>query len=357
VRRVRNLLPLALAACSSAPPAAPATGPASGGPPAPAAAPDAAVAAAPDAAPPRELAYPPTPFTEPRTAKVGKVEVRVTPCRLDVPIEPDPPRKGRAGGLAVDTEGRIYHLRADATLRRFTLAEPCDLRLDESFAPITVAARDDVESLSVDSAGVFYVSRFNEKPLRIEPSGKQEEICGYTDVVRTEPGAKATIVDGRRVETLAGECEGPELQLEGWKGSTPESSWPFAGDVAFVNYVGDSVPIDYHRVFIHSLDGKKKVWVGSGKDGPQKICGAKVVWPCGERVCLGDWGCSALRVWNLDGKFVGAVESPELVGIVDARPIDAVEVGGASLLLLAASVEDGDGWLTYPLIVRIDGLN
>jgi hypothetical protein len=298
------------------------------------------------------------PFTEPRIAKLGKSTITITPCRLDVPIDADPPDKNDAGGLAVDTEGRIYVLRADGTVRRFTLAAPCDLHLDDTFTPITITARDKADSLSIDAAGILYATRFNEKPIRIVPGSAQEEICGHIDVVRTEPGAAVTIVDGKAVTSLTGDCEGPEVKLEGWKGYTPENAWPFAGDHAFINYLGDSIPIDYQQIMIHSTDGKKKVWAGSAKRGPQQICGVNVVWPCGKNICAGDWGCSTLRVWKLDGKFVGAVESPELVGLVDARPIDAVVVGDASLMLIKASVADADytTWTSYPLLVKIEGL-
>jgi hypothetical protein len=317
---------------------------------------DAAGPAAPDASPPRELAYPPLGFTAPRTAKLGKATLTITPCRLDVPIVADTRVAKQAGGLAVDADGRVYILDAGGTVRRYTLVDPCDLRVDDSFAPAVIPAEQLTTSLSVDAAGVLYVDRFNQKPMRIEPSGAQEEICSFSDNVRTEPGAEVTVVEGRAVTSLKGSCEGPDITFEGWKGYSPDAVWPFAGDLAVVNYIGDSVPIDYHRVGIHTIDGKKKVFVGKEKDGPERICGTSVIWPCGDEICLGDWGCSTLRVWTVKGTLAGIVESPELVGIVDARPIDAVAVGGASLMLLGASVRDSETWTYYPLIVRIEGL-
>ena len=312
-----------------------------------------------DAAPPRDLAYPPLPFVATRKPRLGKAKLVVTPCRLDVPIAPTTVREPDAGGLAIDAAGRVYVLFADGTVRRFHLDDPCDLHVDPSFSAIKVPANDHVDGLSVDCDDVLYVARFNQKTLAIAPDGTRTEICGSGDVVRTDPGAAATIVEGRRVTKLDAACAGPEIKLEGWRGDIPEdATWPFGDGFAFVDTNGSqNASDDYLRVEIHTLDGKQKVRVGTRKGGPQQICAVAAVWQCGTGICVADHGCSSLRVWKANGRFVGAVASPQLVGQRDARQIDAVSVGDASLMLVGAALwHDDTHHDDYPLIVRIDGL-
>ena len=323
---------------------------------APIAEPPAAAVSAP--APPRELAYPSPLMVAPVAARLGKVEVQITPCRFDLPVVPtaDP---NPNGGLAVDASGRVYVLASDGTIRRFTVTPPCDLRLDPSFATVTVPARQRATDVSVDAADVLYVTRLNQRPLRIVPDGTQAELCGINDEIRTAPDAVATVVDGVRVAQLQDDCAGDAVTLAGWTGYTPDRAWPLGDAIAFVNNGGDNVPIDYHTVRVHTPDGKHRVTVGTRKDGPQQIGGAAVVWACGTGICVGDRGHAGIRVWTRRGRFVGAIELWDVfspLGFSDARPIDAVAHDGASLVLLATGRVEGEQASFVPLLVRVDGL-
>jgi len=300
---------------------------------------------------------PPIEIGKAEPAKIGDKTVSAEVCKMDGPIMAGDTFDA-IGDIAVAPDGSIYVLDEEGELRKYKAKAggACELSLDRSFGDkgiLLTSKGTRATALSIDDAGTIYVSSSGKRAFKVVNGKIGEKACDEHGVLRVDGSGKTGILGEKKVTIDGGKCEGKDdFKPADWKDKIRVSDVrPFGGDTLVVGSSDDG-----YKLGLFGADDKQKALVGE-KSGDQQMCNFEGATKCNMGICAMDANCRSLRVWGLDGKWVGFGKLGDMAGLSYPWPVGFTMGKDAAYMSWTHGAKDSNDKNAYGVVIRITGLN